>query len=49
LGAFATAFNKKKSIQECLADEIIWASTSDTKGYAIQRKEETERIAKSSR
>jgi small subunit ribosomal protein S7 len=49
LGAFATAFNSKKTIEECLADEIIWASTSDTKGYAIQRKEETERIAQSSR
>lgn len=49
LGAFATAFNSKKTIEECLADEIIWASTADTKSYAIQRKEETERIAQSSR
>lgn len=49
LGAFATAFNSKKKIEECLADEIIWASTSDTKSYAVQRKEETERIAQSSR
>jgi small subunit ribosomal protein S7 len=49
LGAFATAFNSPKPIQECLADEIIWAATSDTKGYAIQRKDETERIAKSAR
>ncbi len=49
LGAFATAFNSKKSIEECLADEIMWASDSDTKSYAIQRKEETERIAQSSR
>ncbi len=49
LGAFSTAFNSKKTIEECLAHEIIWASTSDTKSYAIQRKEETERIAQSSR
>jgi len=49
LGAFSNSFNSKKSIGECLADEIIWASKSDTKGYAIQRKEETERIAQSSR
>ncbi len=49
LGAFATAFNSKKTIENCLADEIIWASTSDTKSYAIQRKEEIERIAQSSR
>jgi small subunit ribosomal protein S7 len=49
LGAFATAFNSPKKIQDCLADEIIWAATSDTKSYAIQRKEETERIARSAR
>ena len=49
LGAFATAFNSKKSIKECLADEIMWAANSDTKSYAIQRKEETERIARSAR
>jgi len=49
LGAFATAFNSKKRIEECLADEITWASNSDTKSYAIQRKEETERIAQSAR
>ena len=49
LGAFATAFKNKKQIEECLADEIIWAANSDTKSYAIQRKEETERIAQSAR
>lgn len=49
LGAFATAFNSKKSIEECLADEIIWAENSDSKSYTIQRKEETERIAQSAR
>ncbi len=49
LGAFATAFNSKKSIGQCLADEIMWAANSDTKSYAIQRKEETERIARSAR
>ncbi len=49
LGAFATAFNSKTSMGECLANELIWAANSDTKSYAIQRKEETERIAHSSR
>lgn len=49
LGAFATAFNSSKSIENCLADEIMWAANSDTKSYAIQRKEETERIAQSAR
>ncbi len=49
LGAFATSFKTKKSLAECLADEIMWASNSDNKAYAIQRKEETERIAHSAR
>ena len=49
LGAFATAFNSKKSIEECLANEIMWVANSDTKSYAIQRKEEIERIARSAR
>ncbi|MDD5111890.1 MAG: 30S ribosomal protein S7 [Candidatus Altiarchaeota archaeon] len=49
LGAFATAFRNKKNIEECLADEIIAASNSDPKSYAVQRKEETERIAQSAR
>ncbi len=49
LGAFATAFKNKKPIEDCLADEILWASNSDSKSYAIQRKEETERIAQSAR
>jgi len=49
LGAFATAFNSPKKIENCLADEIMWAANSDTKSYAIQRKEETERIARSAR
>ncbi|MBU0762633.1 MAG: 30S ribosomal protein S7, partial [Candidatus Altiarchaeota archaeon] len=49
LGAFATSFKSKKSLAQCIADEIIWASNSDSKAQAIQRKEETERIAKSAR
>ena len=49
LGAFATAFKNKKSIEECLADEIMAAASEDAKSYAVQRKEETERIAKSAR
>ena len=48
-GARASAFRSSKSIEECLADEIIAAANYDTKSYAIQRKEEIERIALSSR
>jgi small subunit ribosomal protein S7 len=48
-GAFAASFRNKKTIQECLADELIMASNSDMKSFAIARKEETERIAKGAR
>ncbi|RLG89554.1 MAG: 30S ribosomal protein S7 [Thermoprotei archaeon] len=48
-GARLAAFRSPKPIEECLADEIIAAANYDTKSYAIQRKEEIERIALSSR
>ncbi len=48
-GAFNCSFRSTKPIEECLADEIIAAAAYDTKSYAIQRKEEIERIALSSR
>ncbi len=48
-GAFYCAFRSLKPIEECLADEIIAAANNDPKSYAIQRKEEIERIALSSR
>jgi small subunit ribosomal protein S7 len=48
-GAFICSFRSVKPIEECLADEIVAAATNDAKSYAIQRKEEIERIALSSR
>ncbi len=48
-GAFAASFRSKKTIEECLADELIMASNNDMKSFAIARKEETERIAKGAR
>ncbi|MEM2579343.1 MAG: 30S ribosomal protein S7 [Desulfurococcaceae archaeon] len=48
-GARAKAFNNTIPIEEALADEIVMASRNDPKSYAIQRKEEIERIALSSR
>ncbi len=48
-GARLASFRNQKSIEECLADELIAASSNDPKSYAIARKEETERIALSSR
>lgn len=48
-GARLCAFKSRKSIEECLADEIIAAANNDPKSYAISKKEEVERIAKSAR
>ncbi|RZN56790.1 MAG: 30S ribosomal protein S7 [Candidatus Methanomethylicota archaeon] len=48
-GARLAAFGKNKPIDECLADEIIMAANNDPKSYAIQKKEELERIAASAR
>jgi len=48
-GAFSLSFSSKKSIEECLAEEIILAANNDTKSYAVARKEEIERIAKGAR
>jgi len=44
-GARASSFSNPKTIEECLAEEIILAANNDLKSYAIQRKNELERIA----
>jgi small subunit ribosomal protein S7 len=49
LATFANTFNTKNTFENVLADEIILASQKDQKSYAIKRKDEIERIAKSSR
>jgi len=48
-GAQRVSFNNIKSIDECLADEIILAANRDGKSYAVQKRDEVERIALSSR
>jgi len=49
LAVFASTFNNKKDFAESLADEIMLAAEGDPKSYAVKRKDEVERIAKSSR
>ncbi len=49
VAAYANSFNNKTSIEESLANEIIGAANNDPKSFAIKKKEEMERIAKSSR
>ncbi|MDI9644559.1 MAG: 30S ribosomal protein S7 [Candidatus Verstraetearchaeota archaeon] len=43
------SFSSNKPIEECLADELIQAASGDSKSYAVQKREEIERIAISAR
>ncbi|MCL2116469.1 MAG: 30S ribosomal protein S7 [Methanobrevibacter sp.] len=45
-GTLQSAFKNKRPVAECLADEIILASEHDTRSFAIQKKEEKERVAR---
>jgi small subunit ribosomal protein S7 len=49
VGAARAAFKSKKSIAQCLAEEIIAAANYDIKCYSISKKEEIERISKAAR
>lgn len=46
-GALQSAFKRKRSLEECLADELLLAAEHDTRSFAIGKKEEKERIARS--
>ncbi len=48
-GVRKASFGTPKTIEECLADELIPASDGDNRSYAVQKKNEMERIALSSR
>ena len=48
-GCRKSAFRSSRTIAECLADELISASTNSTDSYAVKKKDELERIAKSNR
>ena len=48
-GAYGQCFNKKKSLEDSLADEIIAAYQCDGKSFAINKKNEVERQADASR
>merc|ERR1711992_210373 len=43
------SFRNIKSIAECLSDELINASKGSSNSYAIKKKDELERVAKSNR
>jgi len=48
-GARQLSINNPRSIEECLADELIMAGNNDMKSYAVAKRNETERIAQASR
>jgi len=48
-GATAASFKNRKSIQDCLADEILRASRGEMESAAVAKKDELERIAMSAR
>lgn len=49
LAAFSSSFNKKISAAEALAKELILAAKEDNASFSVKRRDEVERIAKSSR
>ncbi|KAJ2690175.1 ribosomal protein S5 [Coemansia spiralis] len=48
-GTRQAAFRNVKTIAECLADELINAGKGSPNSYAIKKKDELERVAKSNR
>lgn len=48
-GVKQASSKKKKSVAACLADELITAADGDGRSFAVSKKEERERVAKSAR
>jgi small subunit ribosomal protein S5e len=48
-GAREASFRNIRSISECLADELLACAAGTNGSYAIRKKEECERAAKSNR
>jgi small subunit ribosomal protein S7 len=48
-GSVSVTHKNKRSIESCLADEIIKASKNDVASFAIGKKNDIERVAKSAR
>jgi len=49
IGATNATYKNKKSIESCLADELIKASKNDVASFAVAKKNDVERVAKSAR
>jgi small subunit ribosomal protein S7 len=48
-GARQASINNPRSVEECLAEELIMAGNHDMKSYAVAKRNEIERIAQASR
>ena len=49
IGAVRSAHKNAKSFEECIVDELLLAYKNDPGSFAIARKEERERVARSAR
>ncbi|ELP91375.1 40S ribosomal protein S5, putative [Entamoeba invadens IP1] len=49
MGCRTAAFRNSKTLAECLADELVNASKKNTASFAMKKKEDMERVAKSNR
>jgi len=48
-GARKSSLNNPRTLEECLADELVMAASKDVKSHAVSKRNEIERIARSSR
>ncbi len=48
-GARKSSLNNPRTFEECLAEELILAANKDVKSYAVSKRNEMERVARSSR
>jgi len=48
-GARKMTLGNPRSIEECLAEELVLAANEDVKSYAVQKRNEIERVAQASR
>ena len=48
-GAVQSSYKNKKSISECLANELLLEARGDVNSFAISKKDEAERVAASAR
>ena len=48
-GARKSTFGNSRTIEECIAEELVLAANNDVKSYAVSKRNEMERIARASR